>query len=170
MKLRNRRDTVKVNGEEYTILRVLRERRNYHSYVVSGQPMCLLKEFKDGEGYKRASSVYRKLQSFNIEIPKVIAADDCMHIIIQEYLSGVLASEIIIRGEMDGTHLNQVREMAAEAERNGISLDYFPGSFLVTQKGIVYVGDIIYEKNDSNTFDTAGTKYWMNVLGCFSGK
>lgn len=170
MKLRNRRDTVKVNGEEYTILRVLRERRHYHCYVVSGQPMCLLKEFKDGEGYKRASNAYRMLQSLHIETPKVIAEDDCTNIIIQEYLSGVMASELIIRGELDGAHINQVREIAAEAERNGISLDYFHGSFLVTQKCIVYVGDIIYEKNDSNTFDTAGTKYWVNALGCFSGR
>lgn len=170
MKLRNRRDTVKVNGEEYTILRVLRERRHYHCYVVSGQPMCLMKEFKNAEGYKRVSGVYRKLRSLHIEIPNVIAEDACARIIIQEYLTGVLTSELILRGEMDGACLNQVREMAAEAESNGVCLDYFPGSFLVTQKGIVYVGDAIYEKDGSNTFDVAGVKYWMNGLGCFPGK
>ncbi len=108
-----------------------------------------MKEFKDEEGYKRASDTYRKLQSF--DSPKVIAEDICTRMIIQEYLSGVLVSEMIIRGELDGAHLNQVRKLAMAAESNGISLDYFPRNFMVTKKGIVYVGDAIYEKNDENT-------------------
>ncbi len=170
MKLRNRRDTINVNGEEYTILRVMRERRQFFCYVVSSQAMYLMKEFKDEEGYKKASDAYRKLRSFHIDSPKVIAENICMRIIIQDYLSGVLASEMIIRGEMDGAHLNQVREIAMAAESNGISLDYFPGNFMVTKRGIVYVGDIIYEKNDNNTFDEAGMKYWMNASGCLREK
>ncbi len=55
--------------------------------------MYLMKEFKDGEGYKRALDDYRKLQLFHIDSPKVIAKDDSMRTIIQEYIFGVLASE-----------------------------------------------------------------------------
>lgn len=170
MKLRNKRDTISVNGEEYIILRVLRERKHFFCYVVSNQTMYLMKEFKDVENYRRASNTYRKLRLFHIDSPKVIAEDICTRIIIQEYLSGTLASEMIIRDEMEGAHLNQVREIAMAAESNGISLDYFPGNFMITKRGIVYVGDVVYEKDDSNTFDEAGMKYWMNTSGRLGGK
>ena len=163
MKLRNKRDTINVNGEEYTILRVMRERKHFFCYVVSSQTMYLMKEFKDEEGYKKASDAYRKLQSFHVDIPKMITEDICAHIFIQEYISGVLASEMIIKGELESVYLNRVREIAMAAESNGISLDYFPGNFMVTKRGIVYVGDTIYEKDDGNTFDEAGMKYWMRA-------
>lgn len=122
-----------------------------------------MKEFKNVEDYIRTSDIYRKLQTLNINSPKVIARDSDKHIIIQEYIAGRDASEMIIQGEMGGVYLNQVREVAKAVESNGICLDYFPSNFIVTNKGIFYIGNVIYEKNDSNTFDTTGVKYWMNA-------
>ena len=56
-------------------------------------------------------------------------------------------------------YFEQVREMAAQAKRAGLNIDYFPTNFVI-QKGLLYYID--YECNgymDEWSFENRGIKY-----------
>ena len=83
--------------------------------------------------------------------------------IVKAYINGNTIFDLVKSGASVGPYLDQVRQMAAQAQAAGLNIDYFPTNFVV-QDGLIYYID--YECNDYMdewNFENWGIKYWSRT-------
>ncbi len=166
-----KRDKIKIGKEEYTVLRVLRPRAGWDNYLVSdGKKQYLMNVFPVDEKKELCESIidkklsnYHKLKDIGIPMTEIVASDKNAGIIIREYKEGTPASLLILRSELSADYLNQVRDMAMLAEKNGYVLDYFPAEYICDMDKCHYVKYELETYQDEKSFDNMVRKFWMSV-------
>ena len=161
-----------VNGREYTVLRLLGKGKGGYSYLVErdGQ-RCVLKQihhepcdyYTFGNKLEAEKNDYRRLVAAGIRVPRLIEVDEEQERILKEYIDGPTVQELAARGALQPEHVHQGREMAAQAKRAGLNIDYYPTNFIL-QDGLIWYID--YECNafmEEWSFDSWGEKYWRNA-------
>jgi len=108
---------------------------------------------------------YERLRSAGIPVLKMICADAERGMILQEYREGDAASQWLLRGELSGAMLQQVRDMAERAETAGFCLDYFPTAFRICEHRVIYDRCEILPMEDVNTFGRLAGSYWLSGEG-----
>lgn len=169
MKELKKRDQIKIDNDEYTVIRVIKEREDRKIYVVTDQKnMYQAVIFKQKNKVEEKISNYNHLVELNICVPKIIKVDKKQGIILKEYLEGTIASVLILRGELEGDYLEQVRDMAEKAETADWCLDYFPTNYICSGKRIYYLKNDIIKYQENRCFDNLVHKYWMEHLNVYS--
>ena len=75
----------------------------------------------------------------------MIAIDEEAEIIVKEYIAGNTVFDLLRDDGSADPYLKQVREMAAQARKAGLNIDYFPTNFVI-RDGLIWYVD--YECND----------------------
>lgn len=165
-------ETMHVNEKEYTIIKLLGKGKGGYSYLATdGMQQYVLKQihhepcdyYQFGNKIEAEQNDYCRLQETGIRIPKMLDIDISAERILKEYIDGPTIFELVKEDKMQDTYLNQVREMAAQAQANGLNIDYFPTNFVV-QNDLIYYID--YECNnymDEWNFENWGIKYWSKT-------
>lgn len=170
MKIRNRREELTVAGKMYTIIRVMGERGNHYFYIaVCDRKMYVLKEFHEEAGYQECLNTHEVLEKLGVSIPKLLFVDPEKLICIEEFISGTEASDYIMKEELDGHFLEQMKSISDLCEQNGIVLNYCPTKYIIHKKKLVYTGCEYEKLTAENYFDMKGLLYWIHASALVAG-
>lgn len=170
MKIRNKREKLLVKGVIYTIIRVMGEYKGFSLYVAlhDGKPY-ILKEFQNAEQVLDCKRKHDVLKSTGIHVPRLIEYDDKKYICVEQYISGLQASDYIMQGTLDSCYLDQIKTIAMKCEKQGIALDYYPTNFIIHKDKLLYVGCEYFELTDLNYYEKKGLIFWMNAPALIAG-
>jgi len=165
-------NTLLVNGREYRIIKLLGHGKGGYSYLTERDNRKLvLKQihhepcdyYTFGNKIEAEQYDYDRLINAGIRIPKMIDIDVVAERIVKEYINGDTIFDLVNNGVSVELYMEQICEMAQQAEKAGLNIDYFPTNFVV-QDGILYYID--YECNnysDDWNFRNWGIKYWSKT-------
>ena len=163
-------DIMTVNGIEYEIIKLLGRGKGGYSYLAQkGEKLFVLKQIHHEPcdyytfGNKIESEIrdYHRLKEVGIKMPEMIDVDVENERILKEFIDGDTIFDIVARGEMKQTYIDQVKEMCALLYPQGLNIDYYPTNF-IPQNDILYYVD--YECNgymDEWNFENWGIQYWI---------
>ena len=163
-------DILTVNGVEFAIIKLLGKGKGGYSYLAKrGDELFVLKQIHHEPcdyytfGNKIESEIrdYNRLCEVGIKMPKMIDVDVENERILKEYIDGDTIFDLVARGEMKQTYIDQVKEMCALLYPQNLNIDYYPTNF-IPQNDVLYYID--YECNgymDEWTFENWGIKYWV---------
>ncbi len=162
-------DKLAVNGEDYTIIRLLGHGKGGYSWLAERDNQAVvLKQihhepcdyYSFGNKIEAERQDYERLQQAGIRIPKMLDIDMEAERIVKEYIEGQTIFELVRDNLSAVSYLGQVRDMAELAQKTGLNIDYFPTNFVV-RDGLSYYVD--YECNpymEQWNFENWGVKYW----------
>ena len=163
-------DIMTVNEIEYEIIKLLGRGKGGYSYLAQkGEKLFVLKQIHHEPcdyytfGNKIESEIrdYHRLKEVGIKMPEMIDVDIENERILKEFIDGDTIFDIVARGEMKQTYIDQVKEMCALLYPQGLNIDYYPTNF-IPQNDILYYID--YECNgymDEWNFENWGIQYWI---------
>lgn len=170
MKIRNRREELMAAGNVYTIIRVMGKQNHYYLYIaVCNGKMYVLKEFHEEEKYQEYLKKHEVLEGIGVNIPELLAGDSEKMICIEPFISGLEASDYIMKEELSGCFLEQMKSMSELCEQNGIVLNYCPTKYIVHNKKLVYTGCEYERLSAENTFEKKGLLYWLHASALLEG-
>lgn len=158
-----------VNGTEYVIIKLLGKGKGGYSYLAErdGQKFVLKQIHHErcdyytfGNKIESELRDYERLSKIGIRMPKMLDVDVPNERILKEYIDGDTIFDLVKRGEMKQTYINQVKEMCALLYAANTNIDYYPTNF-IPQNDVLYYID--YECNDYMdewNFENWGIKYW----------
>ena len=161
-----------VNGVEYTIVRLLGRGKGGYSYLAEKDgAQYVLKQihhepcdyYSFGNKIEAERNDYARLLTTGIRMPKMLDIDIQQERVLKEYIDGPSVYELVRDDAMKDSYLDQVREMAQQACRAGLNIDYFPTNFIVQDDLIYYID---YECNnymDEWNFENWGINYWSKT-------
>ncbi len=158
-----------VNGTEYVIIKLLGKGKGGYSYLAErGGEKFVLKQIhhEPCEYYTFGNKIeselrdYERLLKIGIRMPKMLDVDVPNERILKEFIDGDTIFDLVNRGEMKTTYIDQVKEMCALLYSANTNIDYYPTNF-IPQGDVLYYID--YECNDYMdewNFENWGIKYW----------
>ena len=161
-----------VCGKSYSVIRLLGHGKGGYSWLAEcGGRYYVLKQihhepcdyYQFGNKIEAEQNDYRRLTQAGIRIPEMIAVDTENECIIKEYIDGETIFDIVRRNGSAEKYLPQVREMAEQAHRAGLNIDYFPTNFVVQNDLIWYVDYECNDYMDEWSFENWGIKYWSRT-------
>ena len=163
-------DIMTVNGIEYEIIKLLGKGKGGYSYLAQkGEKLFVLKQIHHEPcdyytfGNKIESEIrdYHRLKEVGIKMPEMIDVDVENERILKEFIDGDTIFDIVARGEMKQTYIEQVKEMCALLYPQGLNIDYYPTNFIPQNDTLYYID---YECNgymDEWNFENWGIQYWI---------
>ena len=161
-----------VNGKTFTVEKLLGKGKGGYSYLVTdGAGEYVLKQIHHepcdyyvfGDKLQSELQDYHRLREIGILMPIMLDVDEVQERILKEYISGDTIYDLVLRDEMDGSYLDQIREMCKKLYAAHTNIDYFPTNFVVSDGRLVYVD---YECNEYMAqwdFENWGIKYWSKT-------
>ena len=159
-------------GKKYRIIKLLGHGKGGYSYLAeteAGQVVVKQIHHEPCDYYAFGNKIeaekrdYERLGKAGIRIPAMIAIDEEKEIVVKEYIAGDTIFDLVKEGHSAEPYLDQVREMAAQAQSAGLNIDYFPTNFVIRDGRIWYVD---YECNDYMekwNFENWGIRYWSRT-------
>ena len=163
-------DIMTVNGIEFKVIKLLGKGKGGYSYLVTREEkLFVLKQihhepceyYQFGNKIEAEMRDYKRLLEVGIRMPKMLDVDIENERILKEYIDGDTILDLVNRGEMKSTYIDQVKEMCARLYPQHLNIDYYPTNF-IPQNDILYYID--YECNnymDEWNFENWGIKYWI---------
>ena len=161
-----------VCGENYRLIRLLGRGKGGYSYLAekNGKAVVLKQIHHEpcdyyafGNKIEAEHRDYQRLQQAGIRIPEMISIDEDAERIVKEYIPGETVFDIIRDGKTAEPYMDQITEMAEQAKRAGLNIDYFPTNFVVCDGVLWYID---YECNDYMEqwdFKNWGVRYWSRT-------
>ena len=163
---------VRVNSDEYEIVRLLGHGKGGYSYLaLSKGKEVVIKQihhepceyYAFGNKIEAEKNDYRRLKDAGIRIPLMLSIDEDSERIVKEYIEGPTIFDLV-RDEISvESYITQVREMADAAKKAGLNIDYFPTNFVVKDNLIYYVDYECNQYMDEWNFENWGIKYWSKT-------
>lgn len=165
-------ETMKVNGTEYNIIKLLGHGKGGYSYLAKRDgKRYVLKQihhepcdyYTFGNKIEAERNDYDRLLATEIRIPKLLDIDVANERILKEYIDGPTIYDLVKKGSMKEGYLEQAKDMAEKVYHSGLNIDYFPTNFVVQNELIYYID---YECNnymDEWSFENWGIKYWSKT-------
>lgn len=162
-------EVMRVNGKEYSLLRLLGKGKGGYSYLVSdGEREYVLKQIHHEPcsyyqfGDKLASELrdYETLKKIGIPMPALLEVDDLKERILKEYIPGDTIEKLVMEGRMEDSFFRQMEELCRLLYPANTNIDYFPTNFVVREGKLYYID---YECNpymEKWNFENWGSKYW----------
>ena len=165
-------NTVAVNDNEYTIIKLLGKGKGGYSYLVTdGNRKLVLKQihhepcdyYQFGNKIEAEINDYHRLRAIGIPMPEMLDVDVSNERILKEYIDGDTIYELVLQDRMQPDYAEQMRKICSILYPANTNIDYFPTNFVV-QEGIMYYID--YECNDYMdewNFENWGIRYWSKT-------
>lgn len=165
-------EKMKVKETEYQVIKLLGHGKGGYSYLVERDgKRYVLKQihhepcgyYSFGDKIEAERNDYDRLRKAGLRIPKLLEIDSERERILKEYIEGPTIYELVRDDALKEEYLQQIRQMAAQAQAVGLNIDYFPTNF-VAREGLLYYID--YECNgymEEWSFENWGIKYWSKT-------
>lgn len=165
-------ETVFVNNQEYTIIRLLGKGKGGYSYLTHADGKSVVVKqihhepcsyYQFGNKLEAELRDYERLLNIGIALPKLLDVDTENERIVKEYIAGDTVYELIRKDKLPPICLQQVKSMCSLLYKANLNIDYFPTNFIL-QDDILYYVD--YECNgymEEWNFENWGIKYWSKT-------
>lgn len=165
-------DKMKVNNNEFELIKLLGKGKGGYSYLASdGDKQYVLKQihhepcsyYQFGNKIESEMNDYKKLKSLGIRMPEMLDIDIEQERILKEYIEGDTIFDLVLKDKMQQKYVIQVKEMCSILYPAVTNIDYFPTNFVV-HDGLIYYID--YECNnymDEWNFENWGIRYWSKT-------
>ena len=165
-------ETLKVNENEYRIIRILGKGKGGYSYLATdGEKEYVLKQihhepcdyYQFGDKIQSEINDYKKLSHIGIRIPKMIDVDVENERILKEYIDGDTIFDMV-KNDMDvSAYITQLKEMCNLLYAANTNIDYFPTNFVVQDRMIFYIDFECNNYTEEWNFENWGIKYWSKT-------
>lgn len=161
-----------VNEKTYEVIKLLGKGKGGYSYLASdGKHEVVVKQihhepcsyYRFGDKLEVEIRDYKRLKEIGIMIPEMLDVDREKERIVKEYIARDTVFEMVRKGCLPDTCLEQANKMCRLLCREEINIDYFPTNFIL-QDGILYYVD--YECNaymEEWNFENWGIRYWSKT-------
>lgn len=166
------KETLSVNGKEYTIIKLLGKGKGGYSYLVrDDKAQYVLKQihhepcdyYQFGDKLEAEQRDYARLQEIGICMPRMLEVDTSNERILKEYIEGDTIYEKVLHDQMKEDYFIQMKEMCKVLYAANTNIDYYPTNFVVQNEKLYYID---YECNDYMeewNFENWGIKYWSKI-------
>ena len=163
------RETISVNNNNYHIIRLLGKGKGGYSYLVNKDSQkYVLKQihhepcdyYSFGNKIEAEYNDYNRLINTNLSVPRMIDIDFGNERILKEYIEGPDIATLVKKKLMKENYYSQIEEMAQMLKEQNLNIDYYPTNFIV-QNDLLYYID--YECNsfmEQYSYHTWGRQYW----------
>ena len=168
---------VTVNGKSYRIIRLLGHGKGGYSYLAEADGMqAVLKQihhepcdyYAFGNKIEAEKRDYVRLKEAGVRIPQMLDIDEKAERIVKEFIDGETVFDLVRNGRSAEPYLGQVREMAEQARKAGLNIDYFPTNFVIRDGLIWYVDYECNEYMEKWDFEHWGIRYWSQTPEFFA--
>ena len=163
------RETISVNNNDYHIIRLLGKGKGGYSYLVQkNSQFYVLKQihhepcdyYSFGNKIKAKYNDYNRLINTNLSVPRMIDIDFENERILKEYIEGPDIATLVKKKLMKENYYSQIEEMAQMLKEQNLNIDYYPTNFIVQNDKLYYID---YECNsfmEQYSYHTWGKQYW----------
>lgn len=161
-----------INGKRFKEINLLGKGKGGYSYLVTdGQKEYVIKQihhepcayYQFGNKLEAEMHDYEVLDKIGIPLPKILDVDVEQERILKEYISGETMYDVVLRGEVQENHLEQIREMCKLLYAANKNIDYFPTNFVLCNSNLYYVDYECNEYMEEWNFENWGQKYWSQT-------
>ena len=163
-------DLLTVNEKPYSVIKLLGKGKGGYSYLVTdGAQSYVLKQihhepcdyYQFGDKLQSELRDYQRLLAIGIPMPKLLDVDEAQERILKEFIPGDTAAQMLEKGAMEQSCVEQVCAMCCVLYPAGLNIDYYPTNFVVHDGTLYYID---YECNDYMEqwdFEHWGMAYWQ---------
>ena len=163
------RETISVNNNNYHIIRLLGKGKGGYSYLVNKDSQkYVLKQihhepcdcYSFGNKIEAEYNDYNRLINTNLSVPRMIDIDFGNERILKEYIEGPDIATLVKKKLMKENYYSQIEEMAQMLKEQNLNIDYYPTNFIVQNDKLYYID---YECNsfmEQYSYHTWGRQYW----------
>ena len=163
------RETISVNNNDYHIIRLLGKGKGGYSYLVNKDSQkYVLKQihhepcdcYSFGNKIEAEYNDYNRLINTNLSVPRMIDIDFGNERILKEYIEGPDIATLVKKKLMKENYYSQIEEMAQMLKEQNLNIDYYPTNFIVQNDKLYYID---YECNsfmEQYSYHTWGKQYW----------
>lgn len=163
------RETISVNNNNYHIIRLLGKGKGGYSYLVNKDSQkYVLKQihhepcdyYSFGNKIEAEYNDYNRLINTNISVPRMIDIDFGNERILKEYIEGPDIATLVKKKLMKENYYSQIEEMAQMLKEQNLNIDYYPTNFIVLNDLLYYID---YECNtymEEYSYQVWGRQYW----------
>ena len=160
---------IKVNEKSFAVKKLLGKGKGGYSYLVCEDKQLFVAKqihhepcayYQFGNKLESELRDYKRLESIGIPMPRLLEVDAAKERILKEYIPGDTIFDLVLRGEMKDSYMEQIKAMCCLLYKNNTNIDYFPTNFVVQEDRLFYVD---YECNDYMQkwdFEHWGSQYW----------
>lgn len=158
-----------VNDKEYRTIRLLGKGKSGYSYLVTnGTANYVVKQihhepcfyYQFGNKLEAELQAYAVLRNIGILLPELLEVDFAQERILKEYIAGETVFDLVLREQLQGSQLEQMRSMCKLLYQAKKNIDYFPTNFVVHNFKLYYVDYECNDYMDEWNFENWGEKYW----------
>lgn len=163
------RETISVNNNDYHIIRLLGKGKGGYSYLVQkNSQFYVLKQihhepcdyYSFGNKIEAEYNDYNRLINTNLSVPRMIDIDFENERILKEYIEGPDIATLVKKKLMKENYYSQIEEMAQMLKEQNLNIDYYPTNFIVLNDLLYYID---YECNtymEEYSYQVWGRQYW----------
>ena len=163
------RETISVNNNNYHIIRLLGKGKGGYSYLVNKDSQkYVLKQihhepcdcYSFGNKIEAEYNDYNRLINTNLSVPRMIDIDFGNERILKEYIEGPDIATLVKKKLMIENYYSQIEEMAQMLKEQNLNIDYYPANFIVQNDKLYYID---YECNtymEEYSYQVWGKQYW----------
>ena len=163
------RETISVNNNDYHIIRLLGKGKGGYSYLVNKDSQkYVLKQihhepcdcYSFGNKIEAEYNDYNRLINTNLSVPRMIDIDFGNERILKEYIEGPDIATLVKKKLMKENYYSQIEEMAQMLKEQNLNIDYYPANFIVQNDKLYYID---YECNtymEEYSYQVWGRQYW----------
>ena len=163
------RETISVNNNDYHIIRLLGKGKGGYSYLVNKDSQkYVLKQihhepcdcYSFGNKIEAEYNDYNRLINTNLSVPRMIDIDFGNERILKEYIEGPDIATLVKKKLMKENYYSQIEEMAQMLKEQNLNIDYYPANFIVQNDKLYYID---YECNtymEEYSYQVWGKQYW----------
>lgn len=163
------RETISVNNNDYHIIGLLGKGKGGYSYLVQkNSQFYVLKQihhepcdyYSFGNKIEAEYNDYNRLINANLSVPRMIDIDFGNERILKEYIEGPDIATLVKKKLMKENYYSQIEEMAQMLKEQNLNIDYYPTNFIVQNDKLYYID---YECNtymEEYSYQVWGKQYW----------
>ena len=163
------RETISVNNNDYHIIRLLGKGKGGYSYLVQkNSQFYVLKQihhepcdyYSFGNKIDAEYNDYNRLINTNLSVPRMIDIDFENERILKEYIEGPDIATLVKKKLMKENYYSQIEEISQMLKEQNLNIDYYPTNFIV-QNDLLYYID--YECNtymEEYSYQVWGKQHW----------
>ncbi|MFA5421493.1 MAG: hypothetical protein WC344_01690 [Bacilli bacterium] len=119
------------------------------------------REYRSIEAYEQDLAKYKRIQRIGVNVPKLIAHDRQLLVLIFERFTEPNALEVLAKEELKDIYFKQLFSIYRFCRFSKVEIDYLPNSFILKGTSLYYIGEEIIDSDPKRNLENYGLRYWI---------
>lgn len=146
------------------VFTIMKTYRNHKIHVQYKNKDFVIVPFNDSASLSTYLSNKKVLKKNKVKMPKIIKKDRRGLMLLEEYIPGRSALEIIAKNELDKTYYTELFRVYRQNRFAKIAINYKPEYFTYYKKWFYYLGESVTRYNQNTAFERSDDiLLWLNT-------